>query len=128
MADQPGRPAKRKNIEVQREYRARRQTHLQELEVEVVLLRQQVARLDRENAALREENAVLKGQGGDDPKWEGGRNASVCRDEEGAAGLLCCLRTQLKSPTSHNQSDVAAVHEKQPDMASLCQRLMRYCA
>ena len=119
MADQAGRPAKRKNIEVQRDYRARRQTHLQELEVEVVLLRQRVARLDRENAALREENAVLEAQGGDHAKEEGARNARACRDEEGAAGLLCCLRTSAAPPSAQGLGDCASSQVRATELGML---------
>ena len=129
MADQAIRPAKRKNIEVQRDYRARRQTHLQELEVEVVLLRQRVARLDRENAALREENAVLRGQGGHDAKGEGARTASACRDEEGAAGLLCCLRTSAAPTSAQGAGNCASapVRASEPDMVSVWTRLLVSC-
>lgn len=107
VVDQMNRPAKRKNVEVQRDYRARRQTHLQELELEGVLLRQKMARLDRENAASREENAVLKGQGGIDLEREVESVTTASRDEAGAAGLLCCLRTNAILPCVQEPGDIA---------------------
>lgn len=118
VVDQTNRPAKRKNVEVQRDYRARRQRHLQELELEVVLLRQKVARLDRENAALREDNAVLKGQGGVSPEREVESDATACRDEAGAAALLCCLRTNAMLPSVQEPVDIAQAQRHRSGMVS----------